>query len=119
MNTETTHPKAELLTTASNWVVGGGIITMALAPLAIPIIGLTLIATIPLVLIGVAGALAAAVVALPILLLVKGVQAALTAVAPASTSSSRATISRASSGSSTTSSPAPLSTSRRSQSPLP
>jgi hypothetical protein len=119
MNTESTHERAELLTVASNWLIGGGILTMALAPLAIPILALTLVATIPLLLIGAAAVLAAAVVAIPIWLIVKGAQAALTAVAPASTSSSRATISRASSGSITTSSPAPLRISRRSQSPLP
>jgi hypothetical protein len=92
MSTEPSHSRAELLTTASNWLVGGGVITMAVAPLAIPIIGLTVIAVLPLALIGAAAALAVAMVAIPILLVVKGVQAALTAVAPASTSSSRPTI---------------------------
>jgi hypothetical protein len=38
---------------ASNWLVGGGILTMALAPLALPGIALLLVAAIPLVVLAV------------------------------------------------------------------
>jgi membrane protein implicated in regulation of membrane protease activity len=54
---------------ASAWAVGGGIITMALFPLALPIILLTAATVIPLLLVALALGLVAAVVAAPILLL--------------------------------------------------
>jgi hypothetical protein len=41
--------RAEIFDEASNWLVGGGILTMALAPLALPGIALLLVAAIPLV----------------------------------------------------------------------
>jgi hypothetical protein len=53
----------------SGWNTGGGMVTMALFPLALPILGLTVVATIPLVLIGLAVGVAAALVALPVLVL--------------------------------------------------
>jgi hypothetical protein len=53
----------------SKWTVGLGILTAALAPLAIPILVLTAVAAIPLVIPVVAIALVAAVVAVPVLLL--------------------------------------------------
>jgi hypothetical protein len=69
MKTESpTHNHDELLTVASNWLVGGGVITVALAPLAIPILALTAVALLPLLLIPLAAALAIAVVAIPIVL---------------------------------------------------
>ena len=40
--------RGEILDEASNWIVGGGIVTMALFPLALPGIILTVAAAIPL-----------------------------------------------------------------------
>jgi hypothetical protein len=69
MNAESTaRPRAEIVEEISKWTVGGGIITMALFPLALPIIALTAIATIPLVLVALAAGLVVAAVAVPILL---------------------------------------------------
>jgi hypothetical protein len=52
----------------SAWLVGGGIVTMALFPFALPLIGLVAIGVIPLLLIPLAGGLVVALVAVPILL---------------------------------------------------
>lgn len=60
--------RGEIFDEASNWLVGGGIVTMALAPLALPGIALLLIAALPLVALALAGALLAAVVIGPIVL---------------------------------------------------
>ncbi len=60
--------RGEVFDEASNWLVGGGIVTMALAPLALPGIALLLVAAIPLLAIGLAGGLLAAIVIGPILL---------------------------------------------------
>jgi hypothetical protein len=49
------------------WAVGGGIVTAALAPLAIRILALTAVAAVPLVSIALACGLAAALLALPVL----------------------------------------------------
>jgi hypothetical protein len=62
---------AELVDEANGWAVGGGVVTMALFPLAIPLLALTVVAVIPLLVIGLAAGLVAAVVAAPILLLVR------------------------------------------------
>jgi hypothetical protein len=59
----------EIADELSGWFVGGGLITMVLFPLALPLIVLTVVATIPLVLVALAGGLAVAVVAAPVLLL--------------------------------------------------
>ena len=64
----TSTTAAELAEEASAWAVGAGIITMALFPLALPILLLTAAAAIPLLLLGLAVALVAAVVAGPLLL---------------------------------------------------
>jgi hypothetical protein len=58
-----------MLSETSGWIVGLGIVTMALFPFALPGIALTIVAVIPLLLVGVAGALVAAIVAVPIVLL--------------------------------------------------
>jgi hypothetical protein len=51
MNAESTTPtRAEVVDEMFKWSVGLGIITVALAPLALPILALTAIATIPLLL---------------------------------------------------------------------
>jgi hypothetical protein len=65
----TTPAAADLAEEASAWAVGGGIITMALFPLALPILLLTAAAVIPLLLLGLAVALVVGVVAGPLLLL--------------------------------------------------
>jgi hypothetical protein len=41
--------RGEIVDEASNWLVGGGIVTMALFPLALPGIALLIVAAIPLV----------------------------------------------------------------------
>lgn len=40
--------RGEIFDEASNWLMGGGIVTLALAPLALPGIALLLVAAIPL-----------------------------------------------------------------------
>jgi membrane protein implicated in regulation of membrane protease activity len=60
--------RGELIDEASNWAVGGGIVTMALFPLALPGIALLIAAAIPLVAVGLALALVAGAVVAPILL---------------------------------------------------
>ena len=51
MSTESSSPSgAELVDEVSNWAVGGGMIVMALFPLALPILALTAIAVLPLLL---------------------------------------------------------------------
>jgi hypothetical protein len=70
MSTETTPATpAELTEEISAWAVGGGIVTMALFPLALPIILLTAAAAIPFLLVPIAFGLVIAVLAAPILLL--------------------------------------------------
>jgi hypothetical protein len=70
MSTETTPATpAELAVEISAWAVGGGIVTMALFPLALPFILLTAAAVIPFLLVPIAVGLVIAVVAAPILLL--------------------------------------------------
>jgi hypothetical protein len=69
MSSRTTPTTPELAEEASAWAAGAGIVTMALFPLALPVILLTAIAAIPLLLVAVAVGLVVAVVAAPILLL--------------------------------------------------
>jgi hypothetical protein len=57
----------ELTDTLSDWAVGGGILTVALAPLALPILALTAVALLPLLVPVVAVGLVVALVALPVL----------------------------------------------------
>jgi hypothetical protein len=61
------HSAADVADTLSGWAVGGGMITIALFPLALPIIALTAVALLPLLVPVLAIGLVAAVVALPIL----------------------------------------------------
>ena len=56
------------LETASAFLVGGGILTMALFPLAIPMVALLFVAALPLLLVGVALAAIGAALATPVLL---------------------------------------------------
>jgi hypothetical protein len=72
MNAETETPtRAEIVDEASKWGVGAGILLMALAPLALPILILTLVAVLPLALPLLALGLVAAVLALPVMLVRK------------------------------------------------
>jgi hypothetical protein len=67
MSTKPTPPTpAELAEEGSNWVVGGGIVTLALFPLAVPALALIAVAAIPLLLIGLVGALLAGLLILPV-----------------------------------------------------
>jgi hypothetical protein len=63
------HSSTEFIDTASDYLVGGGILTMALFPLAIPMIALLAVVALPLLLIAVVPALIGAVLAVPVLLL--------------------------------------------------
>jgi hypothetical protein len=63
-----THTHPELLDELAAWLVGFGIVTAAVFPLALPIIALTVASLIPLVLVALAAGLLIAVVAAPILL---------------------------------------------------
>jgi len=60
------HSAADVADTLSDWTVGGGMITMALFPLALPIIALTAVALLPLLVPVVAVGLVAAIVWLPV-----------------------------------------------------
>jgi hypothetical protein len=62
----TARKRAEVADEISKWTVGGGIITMALFPLALPILALTAIAALPLLVPVLAMGLVAGVVYLPI-----------------------------------------------------
>jgi membrane protein implicated in regulation of membrane protease activity len=65
MNAESTSPsRTEVIDEVSKWGVGAGIVTVALAPLAIPILVLTLVALLPLAL----PVVALGILALPVLL---------------------------------------------------
>ena len=63
------HSSAEVIDTVSGFLVGGGILTMALFPLAIPIVVLLIVAALPLLAAGAVLALIGAVVAAPIVLI--------------------------------------------------
>jgi hypothetical protein len=71
MNAETAARRAEVVDEVSKWGVGGGILLTALAPLALPIVILTIVALLPLAVPLLALGLVAGVVALPIVLLRK------------------------------------------------
>ena len=69
MNAQPTAPsRAEIVDEVSKWGVGGGIVFVALAPLALPILLLTAVAVAPLLVLAVVPALVVAALALPILL---------------------------------------------------
>jgi hypothetical protein len=61
--------RTELIDEASKWSVGLGVLTFAVAPLAFPLIALTIVALIPLALPVIALGLVAAVIAIPVLAL--------------------------------------------------
>jgi hypothetical protein len=68
-NKATEHSSTEVLDTASQFLVGGGILTMALFPLAIPIIALLIVAALPLLAAGAAVAIIGAILAAPFFLI--------------------------------------------------
>lgn len=69
MNAESTaRSRAEVGDEISKWTVGGGIIILALFPLALPILLLTAFAVLPLLLPALAAGLLIGIVALPMLL---------------------------------------------------
>jgi hypothetical protein len=65
----TEHTPTDLLQTVSEFLVGGGVLTMALFPLAIPVIALLIVAALPLLVLAAAVALIGAVLAAPIVLI--------------------------------------------------
>jgi hypothetical protein len=69
MSAGSTHRSIDLIEGTGAALVGGGVITMALFPLALPMIALLAVAALPLLLLAIAGALLAALVAAPALLL--------------------------------------------------
>lgn len=72
MNAETTaRSRSEIVDEVSKWTVGPGIIAVALFPLALPILILTVIAVLPLIVPLLALGLLAGVVAVPIMLIRK------------------------------------------------
>jgi hypothetical protein len=64
----TAQSRAEIVDEVSKWSVGGGVVFVALAPLALPILLLTAVAVAPLLVIAVVPGVAVAALALPILL---------------------------------------------------
>ena len=71
MESEAARARAEVVDEVSKWGVGGGILLTALAPLALPIVILTLVALLPLAVPLLAFGLIAALVALPVVLIRK------------------------------------------------
>jgi hypothetical protein len=69
MSTDST-PKSsrEVVDEISSLLVGGGILTVALFPLAVPLIAMTVVLALPLLLVPLAVGVVAAIVAAPILL---------------------------------------------------
>ena len=68
------NTRGEIVDEASTWLVGGGILTLSLAPLALPGIALLLVAALPLVALGLAAGLLAAIVIAPIVVVRAGVR---------------------------------------------
>ena len=69
MESATARSRAEVVDEVSKWSVGTGILVMALAPLSLPILILTLVALLPLAVPLLAAGLLAGVIALPVMLL--------------------------------------------------
>jgi membrane protein implicated in regulation of membrane protease activity len=68
MNQERSRIMTSKIDTVSEFLVGGGILTMALFPLAIPMVALLIVAALPLLALAALVAVAGAVVALPVLI---------------------------------------------------
>jgi hypothetical protein len=71
MESETARDRAAAADEIWKWTVGGGILAVALAPLALPILVLTIVALLPLAVPVIALGLLAGVIALPVMLLRK------------------------------------------------
>lgn len=70
-----TPPAADMATEMAGWMAGGGIVTMMLFPLSLPLILLLVISALPLVILPLAVGLAAALVAVPFLLVRRVIRA--------------------------------------------
>lgn len=70
-----TPPASEIAGELAGWMAGGGILTMMLFPLALPLIALLAITALPLVLLALVGGLAAALVTVPFLLVRRVIRA--------------------------------------------
>lgn len=75
MDVEGSPSRLEVVDEVSKWGVGGGILLTALAPLALPIVILTIVALLPLAVPVLALGLVAGVVAAPVLLVRKAARA--------------------------------------------
>jgi hypothetical protein len=71
MENEAARSRAQAADEIWKWTVGGGILTVALAPLALPFLILTIVALVPLALPLIALGLLALLIALPIMLVRK------------------------------------------------
>jgi membrane protein implicated in regulation of membrane protease activity len=71
MESEAARSRAQALDEIWKWTVGGGILVMALAPLALPILILTIVALLPLALPLLAVGLLVLLIGLPIMLVRK------------------------------------------------
>jgi len=71
MESESAGARAEAADEVWKWTVGGGILTVALAPLALPILILTIVALLPLAVPLLAIGLLAGLVAVPVILIRK------------------------------------------------
>ena len=71
MESETARARAQSLDEIWKWTVGAGILVVALAPLALPILILTIVALLPLAVPLLAVGLLAGVIALPVMLVRK------------------------------------------------
>jgi hypothetical protein len=65
----------EVVDESSNWLVGGGIVTMALFPLALPALILILVAAIPILLVSLVAAVATGLIWLPVHLVRRALEA--------------------------------------------
>jgi hypothetical protein len=58
----------EVADEVARWAIGGAILTFALVPFAVPMIALTIIALVPLLVLGLAAGLVVAVIAAPVVI---------------------------------------------------
>ena len=68
-NKSAEYPSTNLFDTVSDYLVGGGIVTMALFPLAVPVVALLIVALLPLLALGAVIAVIGAAIAGPVLLI--------------------------------------------------
>jgi hypothetical protein len=70
-----THSYLEVIDEASGWLVGGGIVSVALFPLALPALALIAIAALPLLLLPLVGAVVVGLIVLPLRLALRALRA--------------------------------------------